>query len=72
MDTNVLDQLRDHDERLNDHRVRLALLEKSTETIKEGLKSINDGIWKLIWIVAASFVTGIVAFTMSGGFSVGG
>lgn len=60
------------DSRINDHATRIALLEKSTETVSDGLKSINNGIWKLIWIVAGGFVTGIVVFIINGGLVVGG
>lgn len=68
----LTDQLRGHDERLNDHSIRLALLEKSNETISRGLDSINDGVWKLIWIVVAGFAAAIVGFIINGGLSVGG
>jgi hypothetical protein len=62
------DQIASH----NEHSVRLALLEKSTETISNGLKAINDGVWKLIWLVAAGFTAAIVTYIINGGFSVGG
>lgn len=60
------------DERINDHGIRIALLEKSTETINAGLKAINDGVWKLIWIAIAGFALAIVGFITSGGLVVGG
>lgn len=65
-------RLTGQDDRINDHAIRIALLEKSTETINTGLKNINDGVWKLIWLVAAGFVTGIVTFIINGGLAVGG
>ena len=50
-----------------DHAVRIALLEQATESIQRSLAAINVNISRLVWIVAATLITGIVQFILKGG-----
>jgi len=57
---------RRHDD---DHGTRIALLEQSTEQIREQLKGINGNINKLVWLVFTALVLAVMKFVISGGLA---
>lgn len=57
-DADLYNEIKSHRERLDDHGIRIALLEQSTKTMSESLKGILSGINRIIWFVGL----GLLAF----------
>jgi hypothetical protein len=49
-----------------DHGVRIALLEQSTEAIKDQLKAINENITKLVWLIFSALILAIMKMVVLG------
>ena len=54
---------------INDHAVRISLLEQSMDRISNSLEAINGNINKLVWTVAVAIIGAVMKFVMSGGMS---
>ena len=57
-DADLYNEIKSHKEKLDDHGIRIALLEQSTKTMSESLKGILSGINRIIWFVGF----GLLAF----------
>lgn len=51
----------------NDHSIRIALLEQSTEAIKDQLKAINGNMSKLVWLVGSALILAVLKVAGLGG-----
>lgn len=46
---------------------RLALLEQKVDQIDENVKSINNNLSKILWIIGGGFIASIVTWIVKGG-----
>ena len=52
---------------INDHAVRISLLEQSMNRISKSLEDINGNINKLVWTVAIAIIAAVMKFVIGGG-----
>ena len=54
---------------IQDHAIRIALLEQSMTGIKSELHNINTNIGRLVWAVIMAIVVAAIQFVLKGGLN---
>lgn len=52
--------------RADDHSIRIALLEQSTESIRTQLQAINGNMSKLVWLVFSALIVAVLKLVLVG------
>jgi hypothetical protein len=54
-------------DQVNDHEVRVSLLEQAVRALKDDLDKINANLSKLVWIAGSSLLAAMVNWALKGG-----
>ena len=59
-ETNQYSPDRDERRRVDDHSIRIALLEQGMDAIKQQLQAINGNMGKLVWLVFSALILAVL------------